>query len=160
MEIDIGSILGSVTRTVRRLDKDGKPASTVTLTRLYDTNVGDLWDALTNAERLPRWFLPIEGDLKLGGAVSAQGECLRDDYSLRTAASICRDMGVWRRDLVDRGYGRTGLWTSATDAGAYGDHRRPLEPIWPRRGGYRLGPGTYGTGAASVDWRFCGPCGG
>jgi uncharacterized protein YndB with AHSA1/START domain len=73
MEIDIGNVLGSVTRTVRKLDKDGKPASTVTLTRLYDTNVDDLWDALTNAQRLPRWFLPIEGDLKLGGKYQLKG---------------------------------------------------------------------------------------
>jgi Activator of Hsp90 ATPase homolog 1-like protein len=32
-----------------------------------------LWDALTNAERIPRWFLPIEGDLKLGGKYQLKG---------------------------------------------------------------------------------------
>ena len=47
MEIDVASVLGLVTRTVRNFEKDGKPASTVTLTRLYDTGVDDLWDALT-----------------------------------------------------------------------------------------------------------------
>ena len=73
MEIDIGNVLGSVTRTVRNFAKDGKPASTVTLSRLYDTNVDDLWDALTNARRIPRWFLPIEGDLKLGGKYQLEG---------------------------------------------------------------------------------------
>jgi uncharacterized protein YndB with AHSA1/START domain len=67
MEIDIASVLGLVTRTVRNFDKDGKPASTVTLTRLYDTDVDDLWEALTSAQRIPRWFLPVEGELKLGG---------------------------------------------------------------------------------------------
>jgi uncharacterized protein YndB with AHSA1/START domain len=73
MEIDIGSVLGSVTRTVRNFEKDGKPASTVTLTRLYDTDVEDLWDALTNAQRIPRWFLPVEGDLRLGGKYQLKG---------------------------------------------------------------------------------------
>ena len=73
MQIDSGNVLGSVTRTVRNFEKDGKPASTVTLTRLYDTNVDDLWDALTNAQRIPRWFLPIEGDLKLGGKYQLKG---------------------------------------------------------------------------------------
>jgi uncharacterized protein YndB with AHSA1/START domain len=73
MEIDIGSVLGSVTRTVRNFEKDGKPASTVTLTRLYDTNAEDLWDALTNANRIPRWFLPIEGELRLGGKYQLKG---------------------------------------------------------------------------------------
>jgi uncharacterized protein YndB with AHSA1/START domain len=73
MEIDIGNVLGSVTRTVQNFEKDGRPASTVTLTRLYDTNVDDLWDALTNAQRIRRWFLPIEGDLKLGGRYQLEG---------------------------------------------------------------------------------------
>jgi uncharacterized protein YndB with AHSA1/START domain len=73
MQIDIASALGLVTRTVKSCERDGKPASTVTLTRLYDTDVDDLWDALTNAERIPRWFLPIEGDLKLGGMYQLKG---------------------------------------------------------------------------------------
>ena len=73
MEIDIASVLGLVTRTVRNFEKDGKPASTVTLTRLYDTDVDDLWEALTSAERIPRWFLPVEGELTLGGRYQLKG---------------------------------------------------------------------------------------
>ena len=64
MDIDLARVLGAVTRSVRNFEKDGKPASTVMLTRLYDTDPDDLWDGLTNAERIPRWFLPIEGELK------------------------------------------------------------------------------------------------
>ena len=63
MEIEVASVLGLVTRSVRNFEKDGKPATAVTLTRLYDTSVDDLWDALTSRERIPRWFLPVEGDL-------------------------------------------------------------------------------------------------
>src|SRR4029453_18873984 len=73
MEIDLASVLGAVTRTVRNFEKDGRPATTVTLTRLYDTDVEDLWDGLTNAKRIPRWFLPIEGELKLGGKYQLKG---------------------------------------------------------------------------------------
>jgi uncharacterized protein YndB with AHSA1/START domain len=73
MEIDIAGVLGLVTRSVRRFEKDGKPAATVTLSRLYDTDVDDLWEALTSAERLPRWFLPVDGDLKLGGTYQLRG---------------------------------------------------------------------------------------
>ena len=29
----------------------------------YATDADDLWDAVTNGERIPRWFLPISGDL-------------------------------------------------------------------------------------------------
>ena len=88
MEIDVAKALGLVTRKVRNFEKDGKPASTVTLTRLYDTNVDDLWDALTSKERIPRWFLPVEGDLRLGGSTSSRGmragpsrRVRRDDFA-------------------------------------------------------------------------------
>jgi uncharacterized protein YndB with AHSA1/START domain len=73
MQIDIARVLGLVTRSVRNFEKDGKAASAVTLTRLYDTSVDDLWDALTGRERIPRWFLPVEGDLQLGGNYQLKG---------------------------------------------------------------------------------------
>jgi uncharacterized protein YndB with AHSA1/START domain len=67
MQIDVARVLGLVARSVRSFEKDGKPASAVTLTRLYDTSVDDLWDAVTSSDRIPRWFAPVEGDLRLGG---------------------------------------------------------------------------------------------
>jgi uncharacterized protein YndB with AHSA1/START domain len=73
MEIDVVRVLGLVTRKVRNFEKDGKSASTVTLSRLYDTTADDLWDALTSKERIPRWFLPVEGDLRLGGKYQLKG---------------------------------------------------------------------------------------
>ena len=73
MEIDVARVLGLVTRSVRSFEKDGKPASAVTLTRLYDTSVDDLWDAVTSKERIPRWFLPVEGELQLGGRYQLKG---------------------------------------------------------------------------------------
>ena len=73
MQIDVARVLGLVTRSVRNFEKDGKPASAVTLTRLYDTSVDDLWDALTSKERVARWFLPVEGDLEIGGKYQLKG---------------------------------------------------------------------------------------
>lgn len=73
MEIDVARVLGLVTRSVKGFEKDGKPASAVTLTRLYDTSVDDLWDAVTSKERIPRWFLPVEGELQLGGRYQLRG---------------------------------------------------------------------------------------
>jgi uncharacterized protein YndB with AHSA1/START domain len=35
--------------------------------------VQDVWDALTDPERIPRWFLPIEGDLRVGGRYQLKG---------------------------------------------------------------------------------------
>jgi hypothetical protein len=73
MEIDVARVLGLVTRSVRNFEKDGKAASAVTLTRLYETSVDDLWDAVTSQQRIPRWFLPVEGDLRLGGKYQLKG---------------------------------------------------------------------------------------
>lgn len=73
MAIDVARYVGAVTREVRSREIEGKEARVVVATRTYDTTIEDVWDALTNAERLPRWFLPVTGDLKLGGRYQLQG---------------------------------------------------------------------------------------
>jgi uncharacterized protein YndB with AHSA1/START domain len=45
----------------------------VVLTRSYDAAVEDVWDAITNPERISRWFLPVSGDLRLGGRYQLEG---------------------------------------------------------------------------------------
>jgi uncharacterized protein YndB with AHSA1/START domain len=45
----------------------------VKLRRTYDAPIDDVWDALTNPERIGRWFLPISGDLRLGGRYQFEG---------------------------------------------------------------------------------------
>src|SRR3569833_196152 len=73
MKIDVARTVGAVVREVRDVVHDGKPAKMVVATRTYDTDMDDLWDALTNGERIPRWFLPISGELKLGGRYQFKG---------------------------------------------------------------------------------------
>ncbi|MFW6088804.1 MAG: SRPBCC family protein [Gemmatimonadota bacterium] len=73
MDIDFDAHLRALRRSVTNLERDGKPARGVTLEREYDTTVDDLWDAVTNPERLPRWFLPISGDLEPGGRYQLEG---------------------------------------------------------------------------------------
>jgi uncharacterized protein YndB with AHSA1/START domain len=46
---------------------------TVKLRRTYDAPIDDVWDALTNPERIGRWFLPISGDYRLGGRYQFEG---------------------------------------------------------------------------------------
>ena len=73
MTFEVANHLGAVMRTVSVLEVDGNPARAVTLGRAYATSVEDLWDSLTNPERLPRWFLPVTGDLKLKGRYQLEG---------------------------------------------------------------------------------------
>ncbi len=73
MKIDIAEHVGAVTRTVLERDHNGRRARVVVATRTYDAEIADVWDAMTNAERIPRWFLPISGDLRLGGRYQLDG---------------------------------------------------------------------------------------
>ena len=73
MDFDVDGHLGAVERSVASLERDGRPARAVTLARGYGTTVEDLWDAVTNGERLPRWFLPVSGDLEPGGRYQLEG---------------------------------------------------------------------------------------
>jgi uncharacterized protein YndB with AHSA1/START domain len=46
-------------------ERDGQPMRVIIATRRYETSIEDLWDALTNPERLARWFLPVSGDFRI-----------------------------------------------------------------------------------------------
>ena len=48
-------------------------ARVMTISQTYDATARGLWDACTNAERIPRWFMPITGDLRLGGRYQLEG---------------------------------------------------------------------------------------
>lgn len=39
----------------------------------FPTSVEDLWDAVTTAERIKQWFLPIAGELKVGERYQLEG---------------------------------------------------------------------------------------
>jgi uncharacterized protein YndB with AHSA1/START domain len=73
MTFDIARHIGAIARAVETRDKDGRPARVVIATRTYATDADDLWDALTNIERMPRWFLPVSGDFRLGGRYQLEG---------------------------------------------------------------------------------------
>ncbi len=67
MDLDISRYIGAVSRVVDRRERDGREVRVVVATRTYDTDCDDLWDALTSAERLPRWLVPVTGELRPGG---------------------------------------------------------------------------------------------
>ncbi len=69
----MGHVFGAEFRQVENREHLGKPAVVAIAVRSYDTTVDDLWDAITTPERLARWFVPVEGDLKLGGRYQLKG---------------------------------------------------------------------------------------
>ncbi|MEV0223430.1 SRPBCC family protein [Streptomyces sp. NPDC050704] len=71
--IDVTHQINAVRRQVgARVFKAGE-SHVVTISQTYDSAVEDVWDACTNAERIPRWFLPVSGDLRLGGKYQLEG---------------------------------------------------------------------------------------
>jgi len=57
----------AVSRRLGLTTRDGAKEAVLTASRDYRAPIAEVWDAISNPERIPRWFLPIEGDLRIGG---------------------------------------------------------------------------------------------
>jgi uncharacterized protein YndB with AHSA1/START domain len=70
---DVKQQINAVRRTLADRSLEGGEAKVATISQVYDTDIDDLWDVVTSPERIPRWFLPISGDLKEGGHYQLEG---------------------------------------------------------------------------------------
>jgi uncharacterized protein YndB with AHSA1/START domain len=71
--IDVNEHISAVQRRVGSRTLEAGEARVVTIARTYDAPVDDVWDACTTAERIPRWFMPITGELRVGGRYQLEG---------------------------------------------------------------------------------------
>lgn len=67
--IDIIEHLNAIHRQVSRTGEEAR----VTLRRTYRAEVDEVWDALTDPDRIRRWFMPVTGELKVGGSFQLEG---------------------------------------------------------------------------------------
>ncbi|MYK26006.1 MAG: SRPBCC family protein [Dehalococcoidia bacterium] len=139
MELDVAGYLGAVDRSVSEVEVEGQPARAITLVRSFATSVDDLWDALTNGERIPRWFLPISGELALGGRYQFEGnaggvitECERPSL-LAATWEFGGDVSWVEVRLSDDGSGSARLTLT---------HTMRLSDQWE----------IFGPGATGVGW--------
>lgn len=58
-----------VTRTVQRHDSQ----RTISLTQTFDVSYEILWDAITEADQLEKWFAAVAGNLEFGGDYAING---------------------------------------------------------------------------------------
>ena len=65
-------IVHQISAISRQVAADTETA-TVTLERRYPAAVSDVWDAITDPDRVRRWFLPLTGDLRPGGTFQLEG---------------------------------------------------------------------------------------
>ena len=160
---DVAKHLGAITRAVESTTHDGKPAKVVVASRTYPTSPDDLWDAVTDPERIPRWFAAVEGDLRLGGRFQVQGnaggEIVACDAPTHLALTWEMGGGVSWVDVDHRGLlQRRGGVHDAHPA----PHRRAARPrvlrhLRPRRRRRRLGAQPDGPGRARRHRRDDGP---
>ena len=71
--VDIQKQLDAVERALRTEDVEGAPSYVQSVTQEYVSGIQDVWDAVTSPDRIARWFLPISGDLRLGGRYQFDG---------------------------------------------------------------------------------------
>jgi uncharacterized protein YndB with AHSA1/START domain len=71
--IDVEQQINSVRRSVGSRVLEAGEARSVTISRVYEAPIDEAWDACTNPDRIPRWFLPVSGDLRLGGRYQLEG---------------------------------------------------------------------------------------
>lgn len=141
MNFDVAGHLGAVERSVSSPERDGQPCSAVTLSRSFATSVEDLWDALSNGDRIPGWFLPISGDLRLGGRFQFEGN----------AGGEITDCEPPTRLAVTWEFGEMMSWVEVRCAGGGAGRARitithiaPLSEHWDQ----------YGPGATGVGWEM------
>jgi uncharacterized protein YndB with AHSA1/START domain len=58
---------------INQIHREVPAGRTVLLRRDFDAPIDDVWDACTDPDRIGRWFLPVTGDLRLGGRYQLQG---------------------------------------------------------------------------------------
>ena len=137
MDFDVEGNLGAAERSVWSMERDGRPARAVTLSRSYATSVEDVWDAVTNGERIPRWFLTVSGELELGGRYQLEGNA----GGLVTACEPLSHFAVtWE-------FGREVSWVEVhcSDDGAGGARLTLTDTQHVSEHWHEFGPGAVGV---------------
>ena len=138
---DFEQHLGAVERKVISLEKNGVQARGIILSRAYGTSIEDLWDAVTNKERLRRWFAPVAGSLQLGGRYQVEGnaggkivEC-EPPHKFSLTWEVFGDVS-WVDVVINS--------ESSNSARLTLTHMAKFSPHWEQ----------YGPGATGVGWEL------
>ncbi len=151
MPSDPHTAAGLVAREVHTTTREDLTTRTVVARRTYPTDPSDLWDAITNPERLPRWFLPISGELHEGGRYQLEGnaggtvERCDEPRFFAVTWEFAEQVSWLRVTLTPTGEGSGDGSGEGTGPGTTLEiaHEAPADPdFWTQ----------YGPGAAGVGW--------
>ncbi len=138
--IDVDHQITTTRRTVGRRVLEAGEAHVVTISKVYDTTAEDLWDCCTDPERIPRWFLPVTGELRLGGRYQLEGNA---GGEVLTCEPPHRFTATWEM-------GEAVSWIEVTITADGDSARLTLEHLalpddhW----------GQFGPGAVGIGWEL------
>ena len=142
--MDYSNALGIEYRVVKDAEYQGQPVRAVSGARTYDAEIEELWDAVTNAERIPRWFAPITGELKLGGRYQLEGNA---------GGEITRCDAPTALDITWEYYGNVSWVTVRLESVSDGT-RLTLEHLMGKDEASEEHWKKYGPGATGVGWEL------
>jgi uncharacterized protein YndB with AHSA1/START domain len=140
--IDIASQLKAIHRQVeQQLPADGSGERvSVLLRRGYDAPIDDVWDAVTQPDRIKRWLMPISGELRVGGSFqlegNAGGEILTCEPPRLLKVTFGAPTSIVEVRLTPDGDGDTVLEL---------EHTVPIEIAQSGAGALYVGPGWDGA---------------
>ena len=140
MDFDFQGHLDAVERSVEYTEREGQKAASVILSRRVEASAEELWDAVSNAERIPRWFLPVSGDLKAGGRFQLEGNA---GGEILTCEPVSRFTVTWEF-AGDVSWVDVSVENLGGSARLTLSHTALLSPHWDE----------YGAGATGVGWEM------
>ena len=131
---------------------DGKGA--VRMKSRYETDIDDLWAAITDPRRLARWYANVDGDLRLGGEFTATVH--GSGWDGRGRIDVCDppqklQVTMWEEEGVEH--------VTTAELVADGDHTTlvlevrgvPLDLVWAYGAGWQGHVENLGAHLAGQD---------
>jgi uncharacterized protein YndB with AHSA1/START domain len=138
--IDIPTQINAIHRQVDNQSVESGEVVRVLLRREYRATVDDVWDAVTDPDRMRRWFMPVSGDLREGGDFqlegNASGRILRCDPPRLLRATFGAETSIVEVRLSSEGGDTTTLEL---------EHTVPIEMAGSGAGALYVGPGWDGA---------------
>lgn len=139
MIIDIAEQIGATSRKVEQQHTERGELVTVRLQRSYPAEAVDVWQAITDPDRVRRWFTPLSGDLREGGNFELEGHANGDILTCQPPRHVVVTFGGESSivDVVLSGNGQETLQEVT--------HSVPIELVGGAAGALYVGPGWDGA---------------
>lgn len=142
--MDFERAFGADTREVDKGEREGQPTHLVLASRTYPTSQADLWTAITEKQRIERWFGNVSGDFKLDGRFSIEGNADGKITSCDPPHTLAL---TWE-------FGGNTSWVTATIKNVEDGALLTLEHELPTDEESEAHWEKYGPGAAGVGWEM------